>query len=123
MTDYEFTVVANDTQNWIAGATVTISSNTETTSAITNYVGYAQLTLNTTPTYWSVEYPLYITREGTSVSTNQQVWMWPETQPEPPAYSGFHFMMLPFPFLFFPLLALRKRLIKAYIHEKLHPIL
>jgi len=41
------------------------------------------------------------------------------TAPKP--YAGTHAKMLPIPILFYALLNLRKRLIKDYIHEKLHP--
>lgn len=51
----------------------------------------------------------------------------PTPTPEPPTpkvvYKGTHARMLPIPILFFALLKLRKKVIKAYIHEKLHPIL
>lgn len=41
--------------------------------------------------------------------------------PPPPAYAGTHAKMLPVPVLFYKLLSLRKKLIKEYIHRKLHP--
>ncbi len=38
-------------------------------------------------------------------------------------YTGTHARMLPIPILFYALLSLRKKLIKEYIHKKLHPML
>lgn len=38
-------------------------------------------------------------------------------------YNGTHAKMLPIPILFYALLRLRKRVIKEYIHKKLHPLI
>lgn len=45
----------------------------------------------------------------------------PEEPPEKEPYTGTHARMLPIPILFYALLRLRKKVIKDYIHEKLHP--